>query len=139
LTLARRFLRAFEEVIMRVHSLSAVVFVSAQPERLAAFYNRHLGLGFERRAHGPIASHHEARIGDMRFAIVPGSSATPGPASGVCPTFLVNGVDGFVADLAAAGIAEREPIRPLGEGKRLASFRDPEGNGFQLIDLGFAV
>jgi hypothetical protein len=123
---------------MRVQSLSAVIFNSPNPGRLAAFYNEHLGLDFGLRAHGPITVHHEARLGDMRFAIVPGG---PGQAnaSGVSPTFLVNGLDAFRDALDRAGVKEREPVRSLGEGKRLALYRDIDGNAFQLIDLGFPV
>jgi catechol 2,3-dioxygenase-like lactoylglutathione lyase family enzyme len=120
---------------MRVHSLSAVVFTSPDPSRLAAFYNDHLGLDFELHAHGPADAHHEARLGDMRFAIVPGPSA----GAGVSPTFLVNGLDEFQARLHGAGPAEREPVRSLGERKRLASYTDIDGNVFRLLDLGFAV
>jgi hypothetical protein len=123
---------------MRIHSLSAVIFTSADPDRLAAFYNEHLGLGFARRAHGPTADHHEARIGDMRFAILPDTTSQAG-ASRVSPTFLVNGLDDFRSALIGAGIEERAPVRSLGDRKRLASFKDIDGNGFQLIDLGFTV
>lgn len=123
---------------MQAHSLSAVVFTSPDPARLAAFYNRHLGLGFAARRHGDGDEHQEGRLGEMRFAVVPGPVEPPAQA-GVSPTFLVNGLDEFVADLAAAGVPLREPIRALGGPRRLALFRDIDGNPFQLIDLGFAV
>jgi hypothetical protein len=35
--------------------------------------------------------------------------------------------------------AVEEAVRSLGEGKRLALYRDIDGNAFQLIDLGFPV
>jgi predicted enzyme related to lactoylglutathione lyase len=132
------FKATFKGVTMQAHSLSAVVFTSSNPDRLAAFYNQHLGLGFARRAHGPGPEHHEASLGGMRFAIVPGAGPAGG-AHGVSPTFLVNGLDGFVQTLQAAGVDQQEPTRSLGEGKRLALYRDIDGNAFQLIDLGFAV
>lgn len=123
---------------MRIHSLSAVVFTSADPSHLATFYNEHLGLGFALRAHGPTTEHHEALVGDIRFAILPGRTSQT-EVRDVSLTFLVNGLDDFRAALTGAGVQEREPIRSLGEGKRLASFRDIDGNHFQLIDLGFSV
>jgi hypothetical protein len=123
---------------MRIHSLSAVVFTSAQPERLAGFYNQHLGLGFAPHAHGPADEHQEARVGDMRFAIVPGPAGAA-TGAGVSPTFLVNGLADFMTALAAAGVQPCAPVRSLGDRKQLASFRDIDGNAFQLIDLGFAV
>jgi hypothetical protein len=64
----------------------------------------------------------------------------PGAGSpAVSPTFLVNGLDGFVSAMLAAGVQQRAPIRSLGAGKRLALFEDIDGNDFQLIDLGFPV
>ena len=121
---------------MQAHSLSAVVFTSPDPARLAAFYNRHLGLGFAAHRHDGGPEHQEARLGDMRFAVVPGPAPCGG---GVSPTFLVSGLDAFVAALGTAGVELREPIRALAPGRRLALFRDIDGNDFQLIDLGFAV
>ena len=124
---------------MQAHSLSAVVFTSPDPARLAAFYSRHLGLGFAAHRHDDGPEHQEARLGDMRFAVVPGPTLEPVGRSGVSPTFLVNGLDAFVEALGADGVELRAPIRTLGPGRRLALFQDIDGNGFQLLDLGFTV
>jgi predicted enzyme related to lactoylglutathione lyase len=49
----------------------------------------------------------------------------------------VRGLDAWVGDLGQSGVTAVREIIDLGEGKRLASFRDPDGNLFSLIDLGF--
>ena len=120
---------------MRIHSHSAVVFRSAQPVRLARFYDERLGVAFVGRSHGQTDLHQEARVGGMRFAIVPCEE----PQQGISPTFLVNGLDGCLHSLEQAGVTLQEPIQSLGEGKRLASLQDIDKNTFQLIDLEFLV
>jgi catechol 2,3-dioxygenase-like lactoylglutathione lyase family enzyme len=115
---------------MDVKSLSAVVFSSPEPQRLAEFYRQHLGLTFEAHRHGPVPDHQEAMLAGMRFAVI---GAERG---GVSPTFRVRGLETFVERLSRAGI-QAQAVRDLGEGKRLVSFRDADENLFSLIDLGF--
>ncbi len=121
---------------MDVQALSAVVFASREPERLAGFYRQHLGIPFEHHEHGPMRNHLEAQLADIHFAVLRGAPASP-TATGVSPTFRVRGLDRFVEDLRQAGVTQIHKIVELGEGKRLVSFRDPDENRFSLIDLGF--
>lgn len=121
---------------MNIESLSAVVFTSPDPSRLADFYKSHLGIPFEHESHGPMKNHLEATVGDLHFAVLKGRGPGEG-GGGVTPTFRVRGLDGFVSALEVAGVNRLRKILDLGEGKRLASFRDPDGNTFNLIDLGF--
>jgi catechol 2,3-dioxygenase-like lactoylglutathione lyase family enzyme len=120
---------------VKAENLSAVVYASANPERLAAFYREHLGLDFVHQAHGPIRDHLETWFGQMHFAILKGS----GRGSPVSPTFRVKGLETFITQLEAAGAKALSQIADLGEGKRLVSFRDPDGNMFNLLDLGPSV
>jgi len=120
---------------MKAESLSAVVYHSPQPERLAAFYKEHLGIPFEPGQHGPMRTHLETWFEGTHFAILKGAARSG--EGGVSPTFRVKGLERFVAALAEAGVPLKHPIADLGEGKRLASFRDVDGNVFSLIDLGF--
>ena len=120
---------------MNVESLSAVVFFSPNPVRLADFYRTHLGIPLEHESHGPMKDHIEGWLGGVHVAVLKGRG--PGEqGGGVAPTFRVRGLDGFVAALEGAGVAPMRKVADLGEGKRLASFRDPDGNAFSLIDLG---
>jgi predicted enzyme related to lactoylglutathione lyase len=121
---------------MNVDSLSAVVFFSSDPARLASFYKTHLGIPFEYESHGPMRDHLEGWLGGVHFAVLKGRGPTP-DSGGVAPTFRVRGLDAFVRTLEDSGISMLRKIIDLGEGKRLASFRDPDGNTFSLIDLGF--
>jgi predicted enzyme related to lactoylglutathione lyase len=121
---------------MNVESLSAVVFFSSDPGRLAGFYKTHLGIPFQPESHGPMRDHLEAWVGGVHFAVLKGRGPAP-EAGGVAPTFRVKGLDAFVAALEGAGVALMRKVLDLGEGKRVASFRDPDGNTFSLIELGF--
>lgn len=118
-----------------VASVSALVFFSPDPARLASFTAAHLGLVFRKHGHGDADAHHEARLGETRFAILPEASPDSGRL-GAYPTFLVRQLDAFMARLAAASTPVEGTVLALGGGKRLAAFRDPDGNPFHLIDLG---
>jgi catechol 2,3-dioxygenase-like lactoylglutathione lyase family enzyme len=126
---------------MNALSVSAVVFTSPDPCRLADFYRTHLGIPIESSSHGPLKDHQEGWLGDparggVHIAVLKGPG--PGPkGGGPAPTFRVRGLDACVAELEAAGTRPAHKIAELGEGKRMVSFRDPDGNIFRLIDLGF--
>jgi predicted enzyme related to lactoylglutathione lyase len=121
---------------MNIEALGAVTFTSPDPARLANFYRTHLGIPFELEAHGPMKHHLEATVGGLHFAVLKGRG--PGQdCGGVAPTFRVRGIDAFVRALEEAGVNKVRKIFDLGEGKRLATFRDPDGNAFSVIDLGF--
>ena len=126
---------------MRVMSVSAVTITSAQPERLATFYRERLGVPLESATHGPMQQHYEGwlgspELGGVHFAVLKGRAGS-GDAGGPAPTFRVRGLEACVAELEAAGAPLAHRIADLGEGKRVASFHDPDGNIFRLIDLGF--
>ena len=122
---------------MNVESVSAIVFFSPDPERLAAFYRTQLGIPLAQEAHGPMRHHHEADLGDVHVAVLKGRAPGGPDAGGVAPTFRVRNIDACIADLTASGVPPTRKIMELGDGKRLATFRDPDGNAFHLIDLGF--
>jgi predicted enzyme related to lactoylglutathione lyase len=119
---------------MPVESVSAILFYSSEPARLARFYSTHLGIPFELDRHGAIREHMEADIGDVHLAVLKGR----GPDShggGVSPTFRVEGLDAFVKALRDAGTEPLRPVLELDQGKRVASFLDPDGNMFNLIEI----
>jgi predicted enzyme related to lactoylglutathione lyase len=119
---------------MNVESVSAVLFYSPDPARLAQFYRAHLGIPFELDRHGAIREHQEADLGDIHLAVLKGRG--PGAdGGGISTTFRVHGLDAFAKRLGEAGTPLLQPILDLGEGKRVASFRDPDGNAFNLVEI----
>jgi predicted enzyme related to lactoylglutathione lyase len=118
---------------MNIESVSAVLFYSPEPAKLAQFYSATLGIPFKLDHHGAIPDHHEADLGDVHLAVLKGGRGTKG--GGVSPTFRVRGLDAFVKELDKAGVAPLRSVLDLGEGKRVASFLDPDGNAFNLIEI----
>jgi predicted enzyme related to lactoylglutathione lyase len=124
---------------MHARALSALVFYSPDPERLGAFYRERLGIPFEHQGHGPIRVHLEAWLGTaesggIHFAILKGAGPA-GEKGAIAPTFRVEDLARSVAELEQAGTRRVRPIFDLGEGKRLASYADPDGNVFSLIEV----
>ena len=81
-----------------------------------------------------IREHHEADLGDVHLAALKGRG--PGAdGGGISPTFRVRGLNAFAKKLDEAGSPLLRPVLDLGDGKRVASFRDPDGNTFNLIEI----
>ncbi len=112
-----------------VKRVSAVIFTSPEPERLAAFYRQQLGIGFEDESHGPIQHHQEAWLAGTHLAIV------KAPVKGPATTFEVDQLDPWVKRLSDAGCPPLHQVADLGDGKRMCRFVDPDGNRFQLIEI----
>ena len=121
---------------MKIDCVSAVLFYSPEPTRLATFYRIHLGIPFEPDRHGAAQEHLECDIGPVHLAVLKGHApnAPRTQATGVAPTFGVGDLDAFVQALERAGIAPSGSILHLGEGRRVAQFHDPDGNAFQLLE-----
>ena len=113
-------------------ALSAVTFQSIDPERLAAFYRDAVGLPLAPDRHGTVGEHYECDVNGIHFAVLKASDRMGGP---VVPVFRIDGLEAAAARVAAMGaVALHEPMA-LGDGMRVVTFRDPEGNGFRMIEI----
>lgn len=116
---------------MKIESLSALVFRSDDPERLARFYREHLGIPFAPHSHGSTAEHREAWLDGIHCAILRRTSEE----HQLAPTFRVPALDECIKELASVGVPPlRSPIQ-LDEQMRVASFCDVDGNTFNLIEF----
>ncbi len=117
-----------------VRAFGAVVLVSHDADRMAAFYQQVLGVELEPRLHeGATFQHYACRIGDTTFSIHPVENWREAPETGPGGTrlvFAVTSLDGHAAVLRERRIRFRGPM-DLSSG-RMLFFRDPDGN---LIDL----
>lgn len=125
--------------VMHVLAVSAITITSANPTRLAEFYREQLGIPLEMSSHGPIREHWEGWLGQpanggIHIAVLKGPGASP-RAGGVAPTFRVRELQAAAAALVHQGTEQVHRIADIGEGKRVASFRDPDGNVFRLLEL----
>jgi predicted enzyme related to lactoylglutathione lyase len=128
---------------MHANALAGIILYSPDPERLAAFYRETIGIPFEPHTHGgAVKPHNEALWQNVHFAIWGASEPhAPQSASGgklrnaLVPSFVVDDVDGYADQLRARGVPMMGKLIELGEGKRLGTFLDPDGNQFRLIQL----
>jgi len=118
---------------MTVQQLAGVIMFSPDPERLATFYRENLGIPFESQQHGQIREHLECEIDDIHFAILKKAQTYPG--SNIAPSFRVSDIEGFVTRLNQNGIKPLHPIIDIGEGKRICSIADTDGNMIRLIQI----
>jgi len=116
---------------IRAKSLAGIVLHSSEPARLAAFYRDALGVGVEPAQHGTVGQHFEGMIGGTHMAIW-----KPMGKFGVfVPVFRVDDVDVAADALRARGLEAMHATLDIGEGKRVATFRDPDGNAVRLIQI----
>ena len=112
--------------------LSALTFHSNDPSRLARFYTEVVGLPLAPHRHGTLPEHHEAFVNGIHFAIWKNGGDVGGP---IVPVFLVRELAAAAALLAERGAPSLHKPLDLGEGKRVMTFRDPDGNAFRLIQI----
>jgi predicted enzyme related to lactoylglutathione lyase len=113
-------------------SLSALTFQSTNPERLAAFYRDAVGLPLAPDQHGAIGTHYECDVQGIHFAVLKSSDRLGGP---VVPVFRIGDLEAAAARVAALGATALHEPMDLGDGMRVVTFRDPEGNGFRMIEI----
>jgi len=113
-------------------NLSALTLHSPDPERLARFYREAVGLPLAPHRHGTLAEHQEGMLAGVHFAVWKASEHVGGP---VVPVFLVEDLDAAAARMEALGVGALHKPMELGEGKRVITWRDPDGNAFRLIEI----
>jgi predicted enzyme related to lactoylglutathione lyase len=113
-------------------SFSALTMHSSDPARLAEFYRDAVGLPLSIHRHGTLGAHYEGGLGGVHFAVWQASQAVGGP---FVPVFRVASLDAELARLTGRGVEARHKPLDIGEGKRVVTLSDPDGNGFRLIEL----
>jgi catechol 2,3-dioxygenase-like lactoylglutathione lyase family enzyme len=121
----------------RIEFVSAVLLLSRDPERLAAFYRDALGLPLAKERHGASRPHFGCELGDIHFAIHPADEAGSTGTGAVKLAFFVFDLDGLVRSLEEHGVDLLYPPRQLGDAdSRITAVRDPDGNEIEFSQLG---
>jgi catechol 2,3-dioxygenase-like lactoylglutathione lyase family enzyme len=123
-----------QAVATLVRSVSAVLLISADAARLAAFYRSALGLALEEEVHEGVPLHYACDLGGVHFAIHP-NEGWPG-AAGIEPQSPVIALGTTDAELAARRLGEAgiEHTGVSDHGFALVvAFRDPDGNHVELL------
>jgi predicted enzyme related to lactoylglutathione lyase len=115
------------------------ILVSRDPEALARFYGGVLGVSFTREDHAGLAPHWGVDLGSVHFGIHPPANfqRTAAGPGGVVLAFDVPSLHDCEARLDALGAERLRPRHEEGFGP-VASFLDPEGHEFELVELAYA-
>jgi glyoxylase I family protein len=122
-----------------VKSICGTIVMSRDPDALARFYAEALGITFAREDHGGLAPHWGADIGRVHFGIHPPGNfrrASAGQGS-VVLTFDVSSIGECRARLERLGAVCLQEPHDEGFGV-VASYEDPEGNTFEVVELAYA-
>lgn len=123
---------------MSVKSICGIILAADDPQALAVFYAKALGLEFEREDHGGLAVHFGTDIGAVHFGIHPPQNlgmASAGNASASI-AFNVRSLDEIIPRLEGLGAREIAPPHDEGFGM-VATYVDPAGNPFEIVELDY--
>jgi uncharacterized glyoxalase superfamily protein PhnB len=121
----------------KMEFLSAVLLVSKDAERLAAFYRDVLALPLQAERHDDTVTHYGCQLGDLHFAIHPVvdfPDETRIGTGAVRLAFTVFDMEAFLGRLARSGIEPLYPPRDL-KWCRMTALRDPDGNYLEFTQL----
>ena len=123
---------------MSVKSICGVILISKDPQALATFYQAVLAIPFEKEDHGGLAVHFGADIGEVHFGIHPPANFQQRQAGNASVSVAFN-VDSLSESAdTATSLGAKQIVAPHDEGFGLvASFEDPEGNLFELVELDY--
>lgn len=122
---------------MGVLGIGGLFFRAADPDALAAWYRRYLGIGAGCSAEGAGAPAEDwcwtAQGGPVMFAPFPAATDYIPSGKQWMLNLRVTELDALVASLRAAGIAiVTDPAWDTAETGRFARLHDPEGNAIEL-------
>lgn len=112
-------------------TLSALTMYSPDPQRLATFYRDAIGLPLEMDRHGKVGDHFECDLDGVHFAVL-----RSGPRSSpMVPVFQTADLDAAQRHLASLHVDARHKPIDLGDGMRVVTFTDPDGNAFGVVEV----
>jgi predicted enzyme related to lactoylglutathione lyase len=117
-----------------IESVGALLLISDDAERLAAFYRNALGLPVEDEVHDGVPLHYGCELGSLHFAIHP-SDGWPGQratqAQSPVIVFYTADVEAVYRRLTDNGVAATPPFD---HGFAImTAFRDPDGHNVQVM------
>lgn len=123
---------------MTTKSICGVIIAAKKPMALADFYGKVLELKFEEEDHGGLEVHYGADIGEVHFGIHPPTNLNMDKVGHACIAiaFNVDNLEDTQQRLQELGA--EQIIEPHDEGFGMtASYRDPEGNQFEIVELNY--
>ena len=123
-------------MLEKIKTISAVLLVSKNPERLAKFYSEVLGLALKEEKHDATETHYGCELGDIHFAIHPieNFSTSEIGIGSVRLAFNVDDIEIFAKHTQEYGIKLAYPPRDVGF-CLMTAFYDPDGNYLEFTKL----
>ncbi len=122
---------------MKVEFLSAILLISKDHNKLAAFYRDIIGVPLEDEQHGATLKHYGCELGDIHFAIHPveNFAGTSHGVGSVKLAFEVFDINAHVKKLAGHGVEVLYPPKKMGP-MLITAIKDPDGNLIEFTQLG---
>ncbi|MCW8109724.1 VOC family protein [Alteromonas ponticola] len=124
---------------MKIKSLCGVIIAANNPKALAAFYSHVFAVNFEEEDHGGLDVHYGVDIGQIHLGIHPAKNlgkTEVGNAS-ISIAYNVDSLSDIASRLAQVNAVQVTPPHDEGFGL-VASYKDPEGNPFEVVELNYA-
>ena len=121
---------------MTTKSICGVIIAAKDPMALADFYGKVLGLRFEEEDHGGLDIHYGVDIGSVHFGIHPPTNLNMDKIGNASMAIAFN-VESVTATQAILKELDAEQVTEAhDEGFGMTtSYRDPEGNQFEIVEL----
>ena len=116
---------------MSPRKLIGLISTSPNPDAMAEFYRSVFGIPYELNQHGNLQPHYECDQDGIHYAILKGPR--PAGPGAVVPSFQIDDLDSFLANLEKRDIRPLHKIMDLGDGPRVSTIADPDGNHVRLF------
>lgn len=123
---------------MKIKSICGVIIASENPQRLAEFYSDVFGVAFEEEDHGGLEKHYGVDIGEIHLGIHPPGNLGKSEIgnSSISVAYNVTSLAEVIQRLAKTGAIQ--VLAPHDEGfGMVASYKDPDGNQFEIVELNY--
>ena len=123
---------------MNLKSICGVILASSNPEKLAEFYSAVFEVKFEREIHGDLIEHFGIDIGEIHLGIHPPENLNMSEVgnSSFSIAYNVESLSQVMQRLAEQNAIQVLPPHDEGFGI-VASYKDPEGNQFEVVELSY--
>ncbi len=123
---------------MKIKSICGVILASVNPQKLAEFYGSVFDVEFERELHGGLVEHFGIDIGEIHLGIHPPENLGKSEVgnSSVSIAYNVDSLSEILQRLSNLGATEVTPPHDEGFGM-VATYQDPEGNQFEVLELSY--
>ena len=123
---------------MKIKSICGVIIASRNPKALAEFYSQVFDVPFEEELHGDLETHYGVDIGEVHLGIHPPENLVLAEVgnSSISVAYNISSLEDVMSRLSKANAVQ--VLAPHDEGfGMVATYKDPEGNQFEIVELNY--